>query len=156
MSQPETEKEQQTTGPVLVSQVGFRLRFAQAAVWNDLVATIEPYGLRPQHYAAMITIRSEPGCSQQDIAEMLGIKRQNLVSLIDELTGRGLVDRQQGVDDRRINRLTISIKGQAVLRELDAAHLDHERRIEALLSPDEQRQLIGFLRKLEKISAPQD
>jgi len=156
MSQQISEVREHAAGPALVCQVGFRLRFAQAAVWADLVAAFGAYDMRPQHYAALVTIRSEPGCSQQDLAGMLGIKRQNLVSLIDDLARRGLVEREQDADDRRINRLTLSTKGQAFLADLDVAQRDHERRIEALLSLEEQQQLIGFLRKLEKLSPCRD
>lgn len=135
----------------LSSQIGFRLRFAQAAVWSDLLAAFKPFGFRPQHYAALTLIASNPDWKQQDVGNALGISRSNLVALIDELVREGLVERRQNPDNRRSNSLSISPSGADLLERMDVAQRDHERRLEQTLSGREQAMLIALLEKLTQL-----
>jgi len=135
----------------LSSQIGFRLRFAQAAVWSDLLAAFKPFGFRPQHYAALTLIASNPDWKQQDIGNALGISRSNLVALIDELVREELVERRQNPDNRRSNSLSISSAGVALLERMDVAQRDHEKRLEQALNHQERATLIALLEKLTNL-----
>lgn len=135
----------------LSSQISFRLRFAQAAVWGDLLAAFKPFGFRPQHYTALTLIASNPDWKQQDIGNALGISRSNLVALIDELVREGLVDRRQNPDNRRSNSLSISPSGTDLLERMDVAQRAHERRLEQTLDGKEQAMLIALLEKLTQL-----
>ena len=132
-------------------QIGLRLRFAQAAVWGDLLRTFKPFGFRPQQYAALKIIASNSGCKQQDLGTALGISRSNLVMLIDELVGQGLIVRNQNLDDRRSNALELSRRGNILMPELDRAQAEHEARIAAVLNANERATLANLLNKLQKI-----
>lgn len=135
----------------LSSQVGLLLRFAQAAVWGDLLDTFKPFGFRPQHYAALKIVDSRPGCKQQDLGSALGISRSNLVMLIDELVDQKLIERKQNAEDRRSNALHLSARGRALLPELDRGQEAHENRLGNLLGEAEQETLVVLLRKLSKL-----
>ncbi|WP_161626765.1 MarR family winged helix-turn-helix transcriptional regulator [Sphingobium lactosutens] len=135
----------------LSSQIGLLLRFAQAAVWGDLLDTFKPFGFRPQHYAALKIVDSKPGCKQQDLGGALGISRSNLVMLIDELVEQKLIERRQNLEDRRSNALHLSARGRALLPELDRGQQAHEGRLASLLEEGEQEILVALLRKLGKL-----
>lgn len=132
----------------LANQVGFVVRQASVAVWNDLVATLAKVDLKPQTYAALLIIDTSPGCKQQDIADALGIARPNLVALIDGLVERGLTDRGVNVDDRRSYALTLTDKGRALLKTGRAVHRLHEKRIADALADSNEVELIAGARKL--------
>jgi len=136
----------------LSRQIGYRLRFAQAAVWNDLLYTFEPFGIRPQHFATLTIVASRPGCTQRQVSARLGMSRSNFVSLLDDLTGRGLVERRPSANDGRANALWLSDAGERLLRELKSAQADHERRLRARMSPDDQEILLRLLRQIEGIA----
>ncbi len=72
-------------------QIGFVLRLAQLAVFKDIYETLSPLGLRPSDFSALRVIAANPGLKQQDIGRELGIKRPNLVGLVDELDKKNLV-----------------------------------------------------------------
>jgi DNA-binding MarR family transcriptional regulator len=135
----------------LSSQIGLLLRFAQAAVWGDLLETFKPFGFRPQHYAALKIVDSRPGCKQQDLGAALGISRSNLVMLIDELVDQKLIERRQNCEDRRSNALHLSARGQALLPELDREQWAHEDRLSAILDDGEKETLVILLRKLGRL-----
>ncbi len=132
----------------LSEQVGFSLRFAHAAVWADLNVTLEPFNLRPQHYAALLIIAESAGCKQQEIGEALGIFRSNLVALIEDLSSRGLVSRTVKPDDRRSYALSLTEKGAAVMVEANNAHAAHRSRVMNALAPYDANALIEMLDRL--------
>ena len=132
-------------------QIGYRLRFAQGAVWRDLVRTFAPFDLRPQHFAALTLIASQPGCSQQDVSLRMGMKKSNFGSILDDLVVRGLVAREQKPDDRRSNALVLSREGEALMRKLNKAQEEHEGRLASLMSSEEKHVLVQLLRRLEAL-----
>ena len=117
-------------------QIGFVLRQAQAAVWHDLVRTLEPFGLKPQGYATLLLIDASPGCKQQDVADALDIARPNMVALIDRLIDADLVRREMNVSDRRCYALSLTAAGTRQLALSRRAHDAHERRVAGLLVGD--------------------
>jgi len=139
----------------LARQIGFRLRFTQAALWKDLLLTFRPFRLRPPHYAALVMINDAPGLSQQDLSAQLGLKGPNLVSLINDLSKRGLVERHQRENDRRVNGLFLTGPGARVLVQMTEAHARHQARIAAVLSPEDRARLVTMLESLERIGGDQ-
>lgn len=119
----------------LSDQVGFRLRAAQAAVWADFTAALQPHGLRPHHYAALLIIAGSPGCKQLEVGAALSIFSSNLVVLIDELCGLGLVVRDANPGDRRSHALSLTEAGVALMPVLDRAHAEHSARIAQAVTP---------------------
>jgi DNA-binding MarR family transcriptional regulator len=132
----------------LGDQVGFGLRFAQAAVWSDLTATLAPFDLRPHQYAALLIVSEGPGCKQQEIGDALGIFRSNLVALIEDLSARGLISRAVKPEDRRSYSLALTDKGAALMDRADAAHAAHGARVAKALEPYEPRHLLEMLHSL--------
>jgi DNA-binding MarR family transcriptional regulator len=114
-------------------QPGFVLRKAYFAVWGDLVATLDPFGLKPQSYATLLIVETSPGCKQQDIADALGIQRPNIVAMIDKLVAAGWITRAVNPDDRRSYSLTLTAAGSALLETSRVAHSAHEERMLAHL-----------------------
>lgn len=152
------EKSESAAGPArllqaagLSNQVGFVLRFAQMAVWDDLVATFQPFALRPVHYSVLSILRAASGCRQQEVGEALGILRPNLVTLIDGLEARELLRRKVHPDDRRSHALYLTADGIKVLEEMDRAHAKHERRVNALFSKAERAEFMESLLRLARL-----
>lgn len=77
----------------LDSQVGYMLRRAQLAVFADFVASQRGAAMRPGQFSILAVIGRNPGLSQTQVCNALGIKRANLVAAIDMLEAAGLVRR---------------------------------------------------------------
>ena len=58
------------------------------------------------------------GLSQQALGEKLGVFPSRLVALIDELEGRGLVERRDSPTDRRSYALHLTGAGRKTLGEI--------------------------------------
>ena len=81
-------------GP-LPELIGYVLRRAQLAVFQDFFAAFAPFDIRPAQFSVLTVIERNPGLTQSQAAEALGIKRTNFVGMLDELETRGLAARRQ-------------------------------------------------------------
>ena len=105
-----------------VGAIGYRLRRAQLSVFQQFLAVFEEFKLRPAEYSVLVLIDDNPGRKQTEIAEVLGIKRANFVTLVHGLEERGLVERIPSANDRRANALHLSTEGRSFLRAAQARH----------------------------------
>src|ERR1700719_801492 len=77
----------------LTSIVGYPLRRAQIAVFEDFARRFAALDLTPAQYSTLVAIGHNPGRNQSEIAGALGIQRPNFVAMMDELQRRGLAER---------------------------------------------------------------
>ena len=133
----------------LADVVGYRLRLAQLAVFRDFLNTFESMGINPVHYSMLRLIDANPGLRQGELARALGIKRANMVALINGLEERGLAIRKPVANDRRSYSIFLTDEGQAFNREMQQAWFSHEQRMVDRLGGDaEKRTLIALLDRI--------
>lgn len=137
-------------------QIGFVLRLAQLAVFKDIFETLSPFGLRPSDFSALRVIAANPGLKQQDIGRQLGIKRPNLVGLMEELHRKNLVQRRVVRDDRRSYSLALTKDGQDLLERAEEAHKGHQARLRESLGDYDPLVFLGCLRKLSQLGGALD
>ena len=135
-------------------QVGYMLRQAQLAVFADFTAAQKGTVTRPGQFSILAVIERNPGLSQSRVCAALGIKRANLVAVIDHLETRGLVLRDTSAADRRSNRLQLTPAGQRALRSALEDQALHEERITRLLGVAGRRTLLKQLAKLCRLKNP--
>jgi DNA-binding MarR family transcriptional regulator len=132
--------------------VGYMLRRAQLAVFAHFSATQRGSIARPGQYSVLAVIDRNPGLSQSRLGAALGIKRANLVAVIDEFEGQGLVRRVPSPTDRRSNRLDLTAAGRRALRKASRDLAAHESRITALLGAAGRETLLEQLRRLCRLA----
>jgi DNA-binding MarR family transcriptional regulator len=132
-------------------QVGYMLRRAQLAVFADFSAHQRGPITRPGEYAVLAVIGRNPGLSQSQLCAALGIKRANLVAVIDHLESLDLARRELSAADRRSNRLRLTAAGQRALRIAIDGQAKQEARIIRLLGVAGTRVLLKQLAKLCKL-----
>ena len=132
----------------LDQQVGYMLRQAQLTVFADFIANQRGSALRPGQFSILAIIGRNPGLSQTQVCEALGIKRANLVAAIDALESQGVVRREASMTDRRSNRLHLTQAGERALQTALGAQAEHEARITRLLGNAGKRTLLKQLAKL--------
>lgn len=124
----------------LPTLIGYMLRRAQLATFQDFARGHAEFGIRPAQYAALTIIERNPGLKQKDVAEALGIKRANFVAMCDELERLGLAERKQIPTDRRSYALYLTRKGKALLKRMHPAILERESQLVALIGGADARQ----------------
>ncbi|WP_293867511.1 MarR family winged helix-turn-helix transcriptional regulator [uncultured Alsobacter sp.] len=117
----------------LKERFGYVLRRAQIAVFQDFFASFAEHDIRPAQYSTLTIIEANPGLSQTQVADALGIQKTNFVAMIGALEKRGLVRREPSPTDRRTYRLFLTPKGAALVGELHGVAEAHDRRIAELV-----------------------
>jgi DNA-binding MarR family transcriptional regulator len=99
----------------------------------------------PYHAGILRILSQQPGISQQDLAKTLNMHASRLVSVLDELQQRGLIERRPSERDRRIHELHLNSEGEAALRHIGEVAQEHHRALMNGLSADQQQQLTSLL-----------
>ncbi len=131
--------------------LGYLLRRAQIAVFEDFGRRFEALGLTPAQYSTLVVIAETPGLRQADVAAALGVQPPNFVSLINDMERRGLVERLRSEEDRRAYELRLTGEGAALLERARAAQEGQEQAIRDAIGEPERRRLLETLRKLSRI-----
>jgi len=124
---------------------GYMLRRAQFAAFNDFLRFFDDLGIRPVQYAVLNVIDRNAGLKQSQVSEALGIKRANLVAILDALERRGLARREAVATDRRSYALRLTDKGAALMKELRARSEAHEKRLATVIGENGRQQLLKLL-----------
>ena len=136
-------------GP-LPNRLGYVLRRAQVMAFKDFIETCAEVDVRPVIYSILTIIERNPGTRQGLVGAALGIKRSNVVSLVNELESRGLAVRSPHESDLRSHALHLTKKGEALLHHLNKLVQSHEERIGNALDQQERTQLIDLLSRLHR------
>jgi DNA-binding MarR family transcriptional regulator len=105
-------------------------------------------GLTAPDAGLLRKIASDPGVSQQALAEHLGVMPSRMVALVDELEAKGIVERQRSTEDRRNYALQLTERGHQVLRELSRIAAEHEESLCAALSKEERLHLRALCQRI--------
>jgi len=109
---------------------------------------LEPLGLEPRQFALLRHVAEAEGQTQQALGDALGIPKSRMVALVDDLEGRGLVERRLRPDDRRARALHVTEEGAECLGEAMEIAARHDAQVRARLSSAEHRQLVLMLQRL--------
>jgi MarR family transcriptional regulator, transcriptional regulator for hemolysin len=136
------------------------LGWALAALLREWTARVAaacagvPHGTRGYEVLSAVTHDTPP--TQAALAARLGIDRTVMTYLLDELAGRGLVERHQDAADRRVRRVVPTDHGREVLASLDATVRTAEDELFAGLSAEERTLLRRLLERAADGAAPGD
>jgi DNA-binding MarR family transcriptional regulator len=128
---------------------GYNIKRAFNVIQADVNATLRPFGLRMLSYSVLSIIAAHAGLRQSQLADALAIERPNIVQLIDELEVAGWITRNRDPNDRRAWVLTSTAKGRELCRKATKAVQDHDTRMTAGLSDQDQQVLMAALRRIE-------
>jgi DNA-binding MarR family transcriptional regulator len=125
----------------LVAQLG-----AQAAA--RFAERLAPLALKPSDAGILRLLGQSAGMSQQELAATLRMHASALVSVLDDLEARGLVERKDNAADRRTYALHLTTKGRATLGDIARVSQEHNEALCGPLTKEEREVLAGLLRRL--------
>lgn len=135
---------------LLPDLVGYNLRKAQIAVFQNFQSAVAPHDITPGQFGVLILICENQGLSQSELGTAVGIDRSTMVAVIDRLESRGWVVRAPSPNDRRSYALELSAEGSALVEELIPRVRAHERAMVKDLSKAEQSVLIDLLTRIAR------
>lgn len=133
---------------MLPGLVGYQLRMAQIAIFRDFAQALGEFDVTPGLFGVLVIIEANPDLKQSDVARAARLDRSTVVSVVDNLERRGLVERRAAANDRRSNALRLTAAGHALLLQLKQRVDEHEQRLVAHLDPSERDILVTLLQKI--------
>lgn len=100
---------------VLDELVGYSVRRAQIAIYEDFIKALAPWSFTPQRFSALTISSLNPRLELTHLADILGIARSGAVTLVDALADMGYVERHPSPGDRRAYSLAMTERGACEL-----------------------------------------
>jgi DNA-binding MarR family transcriptional regulator/uncharacterized protein YndB with AHSA1/START domain len=125
----------------LLAQIG-----AHAAA--KFAERLDPLGLTPPVAGALRIIQTNPGIHQQALSARLGLPASRLVALVDGLEGRGLVERRDSSEDRRVHSLHLTRGGLEVFEAIRKIAREHDDAVCSALTEEERHMLSTLLGRI--------
>lgn len=132
----------------LETLIGYNARRAALAIIDVFLQRMAVYGLRPVDFSVLSLITHNPGITSRQICTVLAIQPPNLVSMVQTLVQRGLVERRAHPSDRRAQGLYLTPEGEALMHEAERTASTSETESAQRLTPAERRTLIRLLKKV--------
>ena len=109
--------------------LAFRTGLRRFLHWSVELAAAA--GLTAAQHQLLLVIRGseESGPTIRDVAEALLLRHHSTVGLVDRAEKAGLVERREDSADRRVVRLRLTPRGEELLGQLSAAHLEELERM---------------------------
>jgi DNA-binding MarR family transcriptional regulator len=118
---------------------------AAGSVLNN--RALADFGLRERSFSVLTLACSGLEPTQRELADFLSLDPSQVVSLVDDLERRGLVERTQGKQDRRAKIITSTPEGRKMHTKARSALDACEQEQLSVLSGAEADQLRALLRK---------
>jgi DNA-binding MarR family transcriptional regulator len=116
-------------------------------VRRGLGQVLEPYGITPQQYNVLRILRGagEQGLPTLEIGERMIEQAPGVTRLLDRLEAKALVRRERCPQDRRQVLCWLTAGGLELVERLDEPIDNADAKAVAMLEPEEQEKLLGFL-----------
>jgi len=138
----------------LIESTSFLLKRLGGEVKSRFDDGFESTGASPFHFTVLAVLDEGARETQATIADALGYDRSYLVGLLDELEGRGLIERKRDPADRRRHIVSLTPAGKKKLAKLRAMYAQMNQDFFAPLSADERKTLHTLLHRLATYHDP--
>ncbi len=145
---PAASKKSDVNYGLLPGLVGYQLRMAQIALFRDFAQGPGGEDVTPGLFGVLVIIEANPDLKQSELARATHLDRSTVVTVIDNLERRGLVERRVALHDRRSNAIRLTDAGTALLRKLKRQVNQHEKRLLQNFSAAERETFLALLKKV--------
>ncbi|MGD0187148.1 MAG: MarR family transcriptional regulator [Roseiarcus sp.] len=101
-----------TVVKTLDESLGFQVNRLAGAMRAALEARLVEHGLTAQQWATLMRLLERDGWPQKELGESQGMDKATIGGIIARLEAKGLIARRPDLDDRRVNRVTLTAPGR--------------------------------------------
>jgi DNA-binding MarR family transcriptional regulator len=142
-----------TSSPAGTRELARRLlqlwKYVGRQAGGELAELLDELGLSMAQLKTLESVVALDGPpSVKDLSESLGCSLANSSRAVDALARRGLIERREDEDDRRVKRVSVTAKGRRALARIDALRTRALERYAASLDDDQRSALSRTLADL--------
>ena len=137
-----------TTGRQIAADngpVGYALAHATRAHRSVLQRRMAQLGLHLGQELLIVDIHHNPDTTQAELVQRIGLEQPTIAKALTRMERTGFIQRTTDPGDRRVTRLRLTERGEAVVDAVTAAWADTEDQATAGLTDAEAQQLIRLL-----------
>jgi MarR family transcriptional regulator, lower aerobic nicotinate degradation pathway regulator len=105
----------------IYARPGHLIRRLQQIAVGIFMGETEGFDITPIQYAALLAIKKKPGIVNTQLADVVALDRSTIGELISRLERRGLVTRAKTSSDLRVKKISITTRGEKLLRDVESA-----------------------------------
>lgn len=114
---------------------------------------MKPLGLTRSQWRVVAYVSRTPGVSQTELAESIECSRMAITSLLDRMQNKGLIERREVENDRRVRAVFLTDKGSALVRRMNKTAVRVLEQVFAGTTLADRQQLHQLLETLKANSA---
>jgi DNA-binding MarR family transcriptional regulator len=137
----------------LMNYTGFLISRMGLVAAKRFGERLESLGLTTRMWGALNVLAAEGAITQHALCKSIGMDPSSMVSTIDELEARGLVERRRHPTDRRAHALHVTDKGRETLARGREIARSAQEELLAPLNEEERAQLHSLLLRLALASS---
>ena len=137
----------------LVNHVGFHLRLAQLAVFEQFERRLGEIDVTPAIFSVLEVLHQNDGITQSKLAAAVRLDHSSVVPMLDKLAKRGLVERRASTTDRRHKHLHLTDAGRELLVDAIRRAQLHEKEVCKPLKAAEKKLLLELLGRFRRQKA---
>lgn len=99
------------------------LHKTKKSLFSQIHPLFERHGITPVEWLVLSHITEEPGLSIKDISQLLGTTSSAATQIVTSLVEKGYVERKESSKDRRVIHVSLSPKGQTLVKTLKKEQL---------------------------------
>ena len=135
---------------LLPDLLGYQIRTLQLAVFQSFERFLGELEITPTQFGALVVVDSNPGLKQAQLARAIQLDRSTVVSLVDRLQSRKLIERKRLNADRRSNALVLTKKGKRLLGQALVRVQKHEANLVKDLDKNERNAMKQYLQQIQE------
>ncbi|HTE85246.1 MAG TPA: MarR family winged helix-turn-helix transcriptional regulator [Dehalococcoidia bacterium] len=124
------------------------LNYAGRLAVRQFAARLQPYGITPPQWGALVRLAERDGQSLSEIGARALFDGPTMTGIVDRLEAGGLVERRRDSVDRRVINLYLTERGRSVMDSLPQIGTDTDA---VLLAGIDKQQLSRFREILHKV-----
>ncbi|MCI9596258.1 MAG: MarR family transcriptional regulator [Firmicutes bacterium] len=129
--------------------INFLLTGAQHRVFIKMKKSLKELGLTPIQYGVLKCIWQFDMSNPKEIAEFLGVENSTVSGILDRMEGKGLLEREIDVNDRRHIIIRLSDSAKELEKSVDRIVLEVNQKVLEDFSEEEIVQFKQYLRRVK-------
>lgn len=129
----------------LGTQVNIVARSMRLALEKELASL----GISPSSWMILMALGEKDHQAQTDLGRMVNLDNATITRILDKLGEMGLIVRNQNKDDRRVQFVSLTVKGRKACREWNAMGKRVNRRALKNFTPGETSNLLEWLHTIQ-------
>jgi DNA-binding MarR family transcriptional regulator len=134
----------------LLGRPGFLMRRLHQIHTALFLEETAAFGITPVQYSLITALADHGEMDQNTLALEIGLERTSAAEVLPRLETRGVLERRQWLEDRRVKLVRLTRSGRALVKRMaPAVQRAHDRTIEQLAPAERKQFMLQMIRLVE-------